>query len=100
MLDVLPRMIDMKYENGEVTVGVYSSQMKHIIGEGAYDAEGHTNERFLVSTEIGPFPREMQQAWSKMREEAIENYGLVEGEDHEEWSRLGPMMEPTPTAVK
>ena len=55
-----------------MTVGVYSSQMTHIIGEGAYDAESHRNERFLVATEIGPFPREMQHAWTKMRQEAIE----------------------------
>jgi hypothetical protein len=100
MLDVLPRMIDRKDENGEVTVGVYSSQMKDIIGEGAYDAKGHRNERFLEATGIGPFPREMQQTWTKMRQEAIENYGLVEGEDQEEWNRLGPMMEPTPAAVR
>ena len=74
--------------------------MTHIIGEGAYDAEGHRNERFLVAMEIGPFPREIQQAWTKMRQEAIENYGMVEGEDQEEFSRLGPLMEPTPATVK
>jgi hypothetical protein len=100
MLDVLPRMIDMKDENGEMTVGVYSSQMTHIIGEGAYDAEGHRNERFLGATEIGPFLKEMQQAWTKMRQETIENYGLVEGDDQEEWSRLGPLMEPRPATVR
>ncbi len=68
MLDVLPIMIDREYENGEVTVGVYSSQMKHVIGEGAYNAEGQRNTRFLEATGIGPFPREMQQAWTKMRQ--------------------------------
>ena len=35
LLDVLPRMIDREDENVEVTVGVYSMQMTHIIGEGA-----------------------------------------------------------------
>ena len=70
MLDVLPRMIDRKEKNGEVTVGVYSNQMNHIIGEGAYDTEGHRNTKFLEATGVGPFPREMQQAWTKMRQEA------------------------------
>ena len=73
--------------------------MTHLIGEGAYDAERHRNERFLEATGIGPFPREMQQAWTKMRQEAIENYGLVEGEDQEDWGRLGPLLEPTPATV-
>jgi hypothetical protein len=30
-----------------------------------------------------------------MRQEAIENYGIVEGDDQDEWNRLGPMVEPT-----
>jgi hypothetical protein len=47
LLDVLPRLIDRKDDNGEVTVGVYTRQMTHIIGEGAYDAEGHMNTQFL-----------------------------------------------------
>ena len=59
LLDVLPRMIDREDENGEVTVGVYSRQMTHIIGEGAYDAEGHMNTQFLEATEVGSFPKEM-----------------------------------------
>jgi hypothetical protein len=100
ILDVLPRVIDRKDEDGEVTVGVYSNQMNHIIGEGAYDTEGHRNTMFLEATGVGPFPREMQQAWTKMRQEAIENYGLVEEEDRDEWGRLGPVMEPTPATIR
>ncbi len=50
LLDVLPRLIDRKDENGELTVGVYSRQMTPIIGEGAYDAEGHRNTKFLEAT--------------------------------------------------
>ena len=87
MLDVLPRMIDMEDENGEVTVGVYSRQLTHIIGEGAYNAEGHRNTQFLGATEVGPFPEEMRQAWTRARQEAPENYGMVEGDGQDEWKR-------------
>ena len=59
LLDVLPRMIDREDENGEVTMGVYSRQMTHIIGEGTYGADGHWNTKFLGATEVGPFPKEM-----------------------------------------
>jgi hypothetical protein len=100
MLDVLPIMIDMEDENREVTVGVYSSQLPHIIGEGAYDAEGHRNTQFLEATEIGPFPKEMQQAWTRTRQEAAENYGIVDGDGQDEWNKMGPMVEPTPATVK
>ncbi len=56
-LDVLPRLIDRnKDKNGEVAVGVYARQMTPIIGEGAYDAEGHMNTMFLEAIEVGPFP--------------------------------------------
>jgi len=96
MLDVLTRIIDREDENGEVTVGVYTSQMTHIIGEGAYDAEGHMSTQFLEATEVGPFPREMQQAWTRTRQEVVDNYGIVDGDGQDEWSRLGPMAEPTP----
>ncbi len=35
LMDVLPRLIDRKAENGEVEAGVYPDQMTAIIGEGA-----------------------------------------------------------------
>ncbi len=47
LLDILPRAIVRKERNGEITQGVYSSQLTGIIGQGAYDEEGHRNERFL-----------------------------------------------------
>ena len=90
----------MEDENGEVTVGVYSRQMTHIIGEGAYDAEGHMNTHFLEATEVGPCSRDMQQAWARTRQEVAENYGIVDGDGQDEWSRLGPMAEPTPATVR
>jgi len=80
LLDVLPRLIDREAENGEGTVGVYSRQMTHIIGEGAYDAEGHRNTQVLEATKFGPFSREMQHAWTRTREEVAENCGIVEGD--------------------
>jgi len=100
LLDVLPRLIDRENENGEVTVGIYSRQMTRINGEGAYGAEGHKNTQFLESTEVGPFPREMRQAWTRTREEAAENYGIGEGDGPDEWSKMGPMADPSPATVK
>jgi hypothetical protein len=100
MLDVLPRLIDRKDDNGEVTVGVYSRQMTGVIGEGAYDADGHRNTMFLESTEVGPFPREMQHTWTEMREEAARNYGIGESDGQEEWNRLGSLVDPTPATVR
>ena len=99
LLDALPRLIDREDENGKVTVGVYSRHMTHIIGEGAYDAKGHKNAQFLEATKIGPFPREMQQAWARTREEVAENYGIVEGDRHDEWSKMGPMADPAPATI-
>jgi len=101
LIDVLSRLIAREDENGELTVGVYSRQMTHIIGEGAYDAEGHKNTLFLEATEIGPFPRaEMQQTWARTREEVAENYDLGEGDVQNEWSKMGPMADPTPATVR
>ncbi len=57
--------------------------MTSIIGEGAYDADGHRNTQFLKAKEIGPYPGEMQNAWSRSREKAANNYG-IEGEEGSE----------------
>jgi hypothetical protein len=100
LLDVLPRMIDREDEIGEVTVGVCPRQMTHIIGEGAYDAEGHRNTKFLEAIEIGPFPREMEQAWARTRQKVAENYSIVEGDGQDEWSKMGPMADPTPAIIR
>jgi len=43
ILDTLPRCIDMRGLNGELTKGFYNKQLKYAIGQGAYDAEGHKN---------------------------------------------------------
>jgi hypothetical protein len=72
----LPRLIDIKEDNGEITPGVYPAHMTDIIGEGAYDSEGHMNTQLLWATEIGPHPMEMQHAWEVAREEAAYNYGM------------------------
>ncbi len=91
LMDLLPRLIDRKADNGEITSGVYAAQMTDIIGEGAYDAGGHRNTQFLSATKAGPYPRAMQQAWTKIREETTSNYGIEESEGSDEWSTLGPL---------
>ncbi len=34
------------------------------------------------------------------RKKAIENYGLTEDSDQEEWGKMGPLAEPTPANAK
>ena len=43
LLDILSRCVDMKDTNGEISRGTYSEQLTMVIGEGAYDEEGHKN---------------------------------------------------------
>jgi hypothetical protein len=38
ILDILPRCIDTRDEKGETTKGIYTKQLRDIIGEGAFDA--------------------------------------------------------------
>jgi uncharacterized membrane protein YgcG len=100
MLDVLPRLIDRKDENGEIAPGVYPVQMKGIIGEGAYDKEGHRNTAFLEARCVGPYPHEMQQMWTTIRNEATANNGIEGEEGTEQWDRLGPLSEGTPAMAR
>ncbi len=74
--------------------------MTRVIGEGAYDTEGHRNSRFLNSTEVGPFPKEMRHAWTMLREEAATNYGIGESDGQEEWRKMGPLADPSPATVR
>ncbi len=101
LLHILPRCIDRKDTSGEITRGTYTDQLTAAIGEGAFDEAGHRNARFLEATEVGPYPREMQRAWSTMREEARNNYGISEADQEDEANkRMGPLVEPTPAGVR
>ena len=40
------------------------------------------------------------EAWTQVGREAMENYGLTEGSDQEEWGKMGPLAEPTPANAK
>ncbi len=81
----LPRLIDKKEDNGEITPGVYPAQMTDIIGEGAYDSESHMNTQLLWATEIGPHPMKMHACMG----------GDAEGGGLQLWytgrARIGPM---------
>ncbi len=97
----LPRCVDMEETNGEVTKGIYSEQLTKVIGEGAYDENGHKNTQFLAATGIGPYPREMQRAWDELRDETADNYGLRAGvQDEEAKEKLRPLAEPRPAIVR
>ena len=74
--------------------------MKSIIGEGAYDTERHRNTAFQEAKSVGPYPHEMHQAWTKIRNEAIANYGIEGEEGTEQWVRLGPLAESTPAMAR
>jgi len=73
LLDILPRCVDMKENNGEITRGTYSDQLTKMMGEGAFDEDSHKNTQFLRATTIGPCLGEMQKALEVLRNEAAEN---------------------------
>ncbi len=91
LLDILPRCVDRKDRNGEVRKGTYSDQLAEVVGEGAFDEEGHMNFKFLGSTTVGPYPGEMQAAWDVLRNEAATNYGMLRvGETKKRGIEWGP----------
>ncbi len=47
ILDILPRCIETKDDSGELTKGVYATQLSGVIGERAFDKSGHRNGKFL-----------------------------------------------------
>jgi hypothetical protein len=100
LLDVLPRCIDRTEDNGESIKGYYTQQLVETIGEGAYDSEGHRNERFLLATDVGPYPEECMKAWTVAREEAMENLGMRDDPEQEGWEKMGPLADPTPANAK
>ena len=72
-----------------------------MIGERAYDENGHRNTQFLKATGIGPYPREMQMAWDVLRDEAGNNYGFHEGfQEEEAREKMGPLAELTPAVIR
>jgi hypothetical protein len=62
ILDVQPRCVDRTGPNGEKTRGIYSDTLTNVIGDEAYDQEGHKNAEFLQATTVGPYPKAMQFA--------------------------------------
>jgi hypothetical protein len=100
LLDIHPRCIDKKAENGKEMPGYYLEQLTKAIGKGTYDAEGHKTKHFLGAENIGPFPEATWEAWTKIGKEAMGNYGPVERSDQEEWGKLGPLAEATPANAK
>ena len=97
ILDVLPRCIDRTGPSGEKTRGVYNATLTEVIGEGAYDQEGHRNARFLQATTVGPFPKALQFAWQFTRLDCAHNRGVNLESAAEDWGRLGPLATDTLT---
>jgi hypothetical protein len=56
LLDILPRCIDMKEENGEVSKGYYNQHLTTEIREGAYNHDGHMDTKLIESQRLGPYP--------------------------------------------
>ncbi len=80
--------------------GYYADQLTEAMGRGGYDDEGNINEKFMGADNIGPFPNASREAWTHIRKEAMDNYGLTERSEQEEWAKLGPLAEPTPANAK
>jgi hypothetical protein len=90
----------MRLEDGEVVQGCYSEQLIEAIGEGAYDATTHRNEKFLTATDIGPYPEACQRSWAYLRGDAALSYGLCSTSTKLEWSKMGPLSSLLPTGEK
>ena len=69
--------------NGEGIPGYYIKQLTEVIGERAYDNEGHMNAQFLNATDVGPYPDECKNAWTATREEAMANLEVREDPEQE-----------------
>jgi hypothetical protein len=54
----------------------------------------------MEADNIGPFLEATREAWAQIKKEAMENYGLTDSSDHEEWVKLGPLTEATPANEK
>jgi len=83
LLDVLPRFIDRAEGNGEKVPGYYAQHLTEVIGEGAYDNEGHMNAQFMSATNVGPYPGECTRAWKSARDEAMQNMGMRDDPEQE-----------------
>ena len=83
LLDVLPRCIDRTEANGECIPGYYTKQLTEVIGEGAYDGDGHKNALFLNATDVGPYPEACTNPWTATREEAMANLEVREDPEQE-----------------
>ena len=79
--DVLPRCIDRTEANGECVPGYYAQQLTNVIGEGAYDSEGHRNAQFLNAANVGQYPGEGTRAWKATRIEVMHNLGMRDDPD-------------------
>jgi len=99
-LDILPRCIDRKDQEGEKTKGVYNRELIDVIGEGAYYVEGHMNARFLKANNAGTYPMSIQFAWQMASLDATFNCGLTVDSSVEEWGKLGPLAAKTPANVR
>jgi len=101
LLDILPRCVDRKESDGDITRGIYSDQLTAVVREGVFDVDGHRNTQILRATTVGPYPSEMQKASEVLRDEAAANYGFQEGfREDEARERMGPLAEPTPAGIR
>ncbi len=74
--------------------------MTEVIGEGAYESEGHRIAQFPNATNVGPYPGECKRAWKAARDEAMQNLGMRDDPDKEGWEKMGLLADPTPTNAK
>ena len=74
--------------------------MTEVIGEGAYDSDGHRKAQFMNATDVGPYPDACMTAWTAAREEGMANLGVREDPEQEGWAKMGPLADPTPANAK
>jgi len=100
LLDILPRCIDRKEDDGVIERGHYSEQLTYVLSVEAYDAAGHRKREFMRATCVGPYPSSMQRSWVHLRGDAALSYGLTSTSTQQDWSKLGPLSSLAPTDTK
>ncbi len=58
------------------------------------------NTMFMDAEDVGLYPASCKNAWTAAIKEAMQNLGLRDDPEQEEWEQMGPLANPTPTNAK
>ena len=84
----------------ERTEGIYNEILATAIGRGAYDQSVVRNAKFLTTTDIGPYPKAAQYAWSHVERDPAHNVLLTLLSTTDGWGKLGPLSMEIPADIR